>query len=239
MTDSSRRRAAQQWRPGSLLARLGPAADRLIALGQTRLVGNGHRVLTEGAGDTQVELIRAGFCKVSLTTADGHTALIAVRGPGDPVGELAALSGASRSATVEASGPVTLVTLSGPAFQRFVAEDATAAAEVTRTLGERLAWSNRRRADATLPGEVRLARLLAELADICGHRTPKGIELMVPLTQTELAGMIGAGLPTVQRALAAFRRDGLVRTGYRHIVIADPRRLARKMPDRRHQTDES
>ncbi|MFI5898527.1 helix-turn-helix domain-containing protein [Actinoplanes sp. NPDC051513] len=57
--------------------------------------------------------------------------------------------------------------------------------------------------------------------------------MLVPLTQSELASMIGAGLPTVQRALAAFRREGLVGTGYRHIVVADPAALAGVRPGRR------
>ncbi|WP_306213493.1 Crp/Fnr family transcriptional regulator [Actinoplanes sp. RD1] len=222
-------RPARGWTPGSLLAALSPtAAGALLSLGRPRTVDNGDLILVEGDEGTRVELITDGYCKVSMLTEDGHKVLMAVRGPGDVVGELAALSGNRRSATVQASGPVSLITIAGPAFQHFVADHSAAAIEVTRALGKRLTWSNRRRADAAAySAEVRLARLLTDLAEICGCPTPDGIELGVPLTQDELASMIGAGLPTVQRALAAFRRAGLVGTGYRRIVIVDPEALVR------------
>jgi CRP-like cAMP-binding protein len=221
------RRAAQQWTPRSLLAGLDPAATvELISLGQARSVETGRYILREGDKDTQVEVIMAGYCKVSMLTSQGHKALMAVRGPGDVIGELAGLGGAPRNATVEASGRVSLVTIAGPVFQRFIATHSAAAAEMTGVLGHRLAWSNRRRADAAYPVEVRLARLLTDLAEICGRPSPQGTELLVPLTQGELASMIGAALPTVQRALAALRREGRVDTGYRRLVITDRDALA-------------
>jgi len=45
------------------------------------------------------------------------------------------------------------------------------------------------------------------------------IHLVMPLTQDELASMIGASRATVTRALSNWRRRGFILTGQRHVTI--------------------
>lgn len=60
---------------------------------------------------THVVIILAGWTKVTRSTANGYEALLALRGPGDVVGEGSAVSGRPRSATVTTLGKVEAVTL--------------------------------------------------------------------------------------------------------------------------------
>lgn len=215
------------WRPGTLLYRLSPRArDDLLALGAPRLYGDGQAILREGVRDTHVVLLLAGFAKVTAAAVEGAS-LLDIRGPGDVVGELAAFSGQCRSATVTACGPVLSRIVMPDDFKRFLERNPEAATQLTSVVGDRLAFANRRRLEFiwnSIP--CRLARVINELATICGEVTTDGhIEFCVPLKQVELAALIGASEASVHKALGKLRAQRLVTTGYRRIVILAPDRL--------------
>ncbi|GIF05191.1 Crp/Fnr family transcriptional regulator [Actinoplanes siamensis] len=216
-----------EWSGGSFLDRLAePVREELLRLGATRTLPPGKRIFRQGGTDDHVEVIRRGFVKV--TVADGHPErLVAVRLPGDIVGEFAAISGADRSATVTACGEVVSTVVSGREFRAFLARRPEAAAELTVEVGKRLRWSNVRRADFTThPVDVRLARVLADLAEWAGvPARGGGVLIGVELSQPELAELIGAAEDSVQKALRTLRTAGLVRTGYRRVSVLDIERL--------------
>jgi CRP/FNR family transcriptional regulator, cyclic AMP receptor protein len=218
----------REWVGGSLLAGLSDdTVTDLLTVARRHTAAPDEKVFGEGEPGGHVEVIVRGYCKVSMTTAEGYRALLAVRGAGDLVGEMAEFSGQGRSATVTASGSVELAAVPHSVFQIFLRSHADAAEQVSRMVGDRLIWANRRRIDGgAYPVEVRLARVLVDLIPICGRPVPEGIELEVPLSQDELAGLIGAAVPTVHKSLGLLRRQGLVNTGYRRIVITDTETLA-------------
>jgi CRP-like cAMP-binding protein len=211
-----------QWAPGSYLDRLAPQTrDALLALGTRRTFETGRRLLSEGAEDSHVELLCRGFVKVTAL-AEGREALLSIRMAGDIVGETALFTGRPRTATVTTCGPVTTMVITHAAFQRFMDEHPDAARHLTAIMSERLWWANQRRTEfATYPADVRLARVLAQIASACGLPTPDGIVIGVELSQPELATMIGVAEATIQKALRDLRRRGLIRTGYRRITILD------------------
>jgi CRP-like cAMP-binding protein len=180
-------------------------------------------MLREGDRDTHLELLVSGFVKVT-TSVDGFETLLGIRAPGELVGEVGALTGAPRNATVTACGRVTAGVLTRAEFEAFLRRHPSAAVRVTASLAGQLRWANRRRTDfAVYPAHVRLARLLVEIAEMCGRPVPGGgIELGVPLSQPELATMIAIAQATVQKAIQELRRRGLLGTGYRRLTILDP-----------------
>lgn len=97
-----------------------------------------------------------------------------------------------------------------------------AADAVHRAVVAKLRQATRLRSDINGASPlVRLARVLEELGDRYGRRTVQGVLLDVQLTQPELAALIGVGEATVQRALGELRARGLVRTGYRQLLLRD------------------
>jgi CRP/FNR family transcriptional regulator len=72
---------------------------------------------------------------------------------------------------------------------------------------------------------ARLSRFLSLNA------APRGRNLAVEVTQSELATMVGATRQTVARILGTWRRAGLIQTGRRRTVVLQPERLARLWPD--------
>jgi CRP/FNR family transcriptional regulator, cyclic AMP receptor protein len=214
------------WPPGSFLERItAEERDELLALGVTRHLTTGRKLLVEGKPDTHVEVIRKGYVKVTSST-DGVSRLLVIRGPGDLVGELAAVTGNPRLATVTTSGAVVSTIIRQQDFLRFIGRHPNVANQVTAMVGEQLRWANSRRSDyAAYPVHIRLARVLAAIAARCGEPTADGILIGVSLNQTELATLVGAAEDTVQKALRALRERGLIRTGYRRITVLDPHGL--------------
>jgi CRP-like cAMP-binding protein len=211
-----------RWAPDSFLGRLRrEQADELLSHGTRRVLDTGRILMREGDRSSHIELLLRGFVKIT-NLVDGNEVLMGIRIPGDFVGELAGLTGRPRIATAVACGRVLASVVSKADFHRFLKRYPEAAMYMAAVMGERLRWSNERRTDFVGHSvEVRLARLLVELAMACGRRTDEGVTIAVPLSQPELATMIAVSEATVQKVLRELRVRGLVQTGYRRLTLVD------------------
>ncbi|GII96113.1 Crp/Fnr family transcriptional regulator [Sinosporangium siamense] len=219
------------WPTGTFLARLPDQARRdLLTLGTLRDYPAGHTLIEQGDRSDLVFVLMRGLTKVTAANENGTTALLAVRVRGDVVGDMAAVDGAARSATVVTCGATVARLIKGDAFLAYLRTRPAAALALATFGGDRLRWANQRRLEFSgYPGDVCLARLLLTLAARHGTPGPEGTELGVPLTQIELGGLIGAKESTVHKALRDFTAHGLVhRTGPRRIVITDLPGLLRR-----------
>lgn len=215
------------WPRGSLLARLTePAQRRLLDLGaRCHYPDSGRVLIREGDATRGVFLLLNGIVKTTAAT-DAGDALLAIRVGGDIVGELAALDGGPRLASVTTAGPVVARVIGQAEFIDLLNRDPELARAVAGSVADKLRTATSRRIDfAACDVLTRLARVLLELAERHGEQTPAGQTIGCPLTQTELATLIGASEPTVQRALRQFKADGIVSIGYRETAVADMRRL--------------
>src|SRR5581483_9178510 len=127
------------WPSGSLLAGLHSATRAaFLSLGVRRQYPESGRVLIrEGDTTTSVYLLLAGWVKVT-GTVDGQDALLALRVGGDIVGELAALDGRPRLATVTTAGPVVARAISRADFVGLLNRDPRLALAVTRGVSDKL-----------------------------------------------------------------------------------------------------
>jgi CRP/FNR family cyclic AMP-dependent transcriptional regulator len=221
----------EQWPASTLLSRLSErTAAALLGLGMERRVAPGRVLMREGTCESYVIVLRSGLAKVTAETTDGRTALLSLRVHGDLIGEMAALSGHPRSATVTMCGNGLVHIVQGRDFGTFLTAHPDAAIEMATMVGERLRWSNQRRMDfASYPVRTRLARIIAELADLHGRTAGNGArELGVRLTQRELATLCGAAEITVHKALRDLHRCGVLSTRYGRLSIWDVSSLRRE-----------
>lgn len=221
-------------RPGRFLGGLsGPVRDELLRIGSPRKYPPGEKILREGAPGDYLVFLKTGCVKVTGKRDNGHEALIAIRAGGDVVGEMAVIDGVPRSATVTACDDVDAQVVQGRAMRSFLDKCPEAAIQIARLSNRRLrsaiSW---RIAFGEFPVRVRLARMLAELAENHGRPIQKYgrpvrsyILVDVNLTHTELAGLIGAKPETVQKMLATFRAEGIVETGSRRMEVIKLDRL--------------
>jgi CRP-like cAMP-binding protein len=94
--------------------------------------------------------------------------------------------------------------------------------ELLRTVADRMRDAERRRVEVGAYGTSRrLARLLSELTDTYGRAADDGIHVELPLSQQELAGLVGASRESVARAFKTLRDSHLVSTAARTVIVHD------------------
>lgn len=212
--------------PESFLGFLDESVRRsLLALGSERGFESGGYLLLEGDLSNHVYLLLVGQVKVYRAAPDGTRLLLALRGPGDVLGELAALGGEEqvRAATVEAMEPCRAQVMTAARFLDFLLHHPPACLALARNVRARLQDAERMRLESVmLDATARVTRRLAELAERYGTSNPRSGRLELHVTQEELAGWAGASRESVARAVRSLRNRRLVVTRYRTIEILDP-----------------
>lgn len=204
-----------------LLDALTPEDRRgLLALGRQRRLPRGAALVQEGDQSRFVALLTGGWVAASTSTQRGGRLILAIRGRGDVVGDLAALDDRPRSATVTALDTVSMIAMPGERFLGFLAGHPAAGLAYMRNLAARLRDSDaERRLLVSASVLQRLARLLVDLGDKEGLAGPDGVTLRPPLPQHELAASVGATREAVAKALRVLRERDIVRTGGRELVV--------------------
>ena len=205
------------------LAELGPAArEVLAALGTHRSFDAGAPLFLEGDLGGYVMILHSGHVKVFATSQDGDGVLLAVRGPGDVLGDLSAIDREPRSASGTTLEPVDAQVIAGDDFRAFLADTPGAGLALLRVVIARMRDSDRLRVEFGARDTLgRVAMRLVELAQTVGEQNDGAIRITVPLTQDDLAGWVAASREAVARSLASLRQRGLITTARREITIID------------------
>jgi CRP-like cAMP-binding protein len=200
----------------------------LRASGRERHYDASVALFHEGDDAGSVIVLLAGRAKLTVPSSSGREVIVAVRGPGDLLGELAALVEAPRSATVATIEPVDALIMSGSAFASFLERNSRVALVILRMVAERLLYADLQQAQfATHDVVGRVAHRLVELTERFGVETEDGILLDVPLSQEELAGWTGASREAVNKALQVLRSLHMIETGRRRFTVLDAEGLRR------------
>jgi CRP-like cAMP-binding protein len=209
--------------PTPFLRQLGAEdADALVAQVRRRSVAKSEPILRVGAAGDDALIVFAGRVKLVAYGAENREVVLAIRGPGELVGEMAALGGQRRTATVIAVDDVEVGILRAETLRAFLLEHPDAAMVLMRMLVRRLTEATRDVIDlATQDSIGRVAKRLLELAADHGTPVEGGTRIELSLTQDELASWTGATRETVSRALRLMRRLGWVATDHRMITIVD------------------
>jgi CRP-like cAMP-binding protein len=204
------------------------AAD-LHAAGRRRAYGPGVTLFHEGDDAGPVVVLLSGRVKVGTVGGAGREAIVAVRGPGDLIGELSAIDGGPRSATVTTLEPTEALLVPGSAFARFLETHLRIALVLLRMVAGRLRYADSQQAQfATQDVVGRVARRLLELGERFGVAEGDRIDIELPLSQEELAAWAGSSREAVSKALQTLRSLGIVETGRKHIALLDVDALRRR-----------
>jgi CRP/FNR family cyclic AMP-dependent transcriptional regulator len=197
---------------------------------RVRRFRRGETVFHLGDPGDALFIVMSGSIKIVLPADSGDEAILATLRPGDFFGELALLDGAPRSATAVAIESSETYVLARDRFRELISTEpvmreavlATLAAEVRRLTHhvEELHFL-----DITGRLASRLARLASEPGST--RLADGGIRLAGPLTQGDLAAMIGCTRQSVNKLLGMFTDDGLIRLEKDRIVVLDLEGLGR------------
>lgn len=186
----------------------------------------GAAVFHEGAVAERFHLLLDGYLRVVKTTPTGEQIIALHIAPGQLFGIAPALRRDTYPATAVAASESLALSWPVRLWDGFVERYPGFSAEVSRTLGTRLDEMQARIAElATQAVEQRVAAALLRLVNQSGRKLEDGIEIAFPVTRQNIADMAGTTLHTVSRLMSAWERDGLVRSGRRRIVVAQPHQL--------------
>jgi CRP/FNR family transcriptional regulator, cyclic AMP receptor protein len=212
------------WPPGSLVAQLTePERAALLAAGTPASFGDDAILVLQGDPGDGLYVLIAGMVKVTVATETGTETTLAVRSRGDLIGEFAVLDGMPRTATARAVGRVTAIRISRARFAEFGQRYPTAQATITKSLVAKMrSATDRLAAERTWGAGERVAQVLYELAADYGEPGPDGeVVIPLPITQSELGELAGVAVSTTERVLGELRKEGVIATRYRKIVIRD------------------
>ncbi|MFB9905516.1 Crp/Fnr family transcriptional regulator [Allokutzneria oryzae] len=178
-----------------------------------------ERLVNQGDSSGWVSLCLAGRLKVVYAEPDGREIMLAVRGPGDVIGELSWLDGHTRSATVQAIEPGITAKLSRKRFDELVQSLAIGGQMSSYMLGKLResaahAWRLAHRTTA-----ARLTDLIAAFLDAAGPDHPCPTTIAMP--QEELASTLGLARSAITPVLAEWKAAGLITTGRGRLEVVD------------------
>src|SRR3954452_13064440 len=213
----------------AFLARLGPeeiSALRLRAV--PRRFERGATLMHQDEIPGRVLVIERGHAKVTLIAEDGKEVVLAFRGPGDLLGELSALGGEPRSATVRALEPLDALALAAADFDALLEQHPRIGLVVLRVVIAHLREADRQQFEfAAYQTLARIARRLLELTERFGEPCEAGMRISLRISQEELAGWAGASREATTKALHDLREMGLVETERRHLTVRSVEQLRR------------
>jgi len=173
-------------------------------------------IFARGDVGREIYLVVEGRVRLSVLTAEGRELSFAHAEPGAIFGEIAMLDEGTRSADATAVNKVTALSLSKPSFKRLVDTRPVVGEAAIGFLCSRVREADQQlEAIALYPIEGRLARFFLAAARQKSPDSDEGqVEIELPMSQSELALLIGASRPKVNTALSlleasgALKRDG-------------------------------
>jgi CRP-like cAMP-binding protein len=207
------------------------AEDReaLLALARRRVFARDEVICHEGDPADSLHLVEHGHLAVRGGLASGATATFTILSAGDYFGELALLrSDHRRTATVVALEPSRTLAVAATAFDALCARNPGLERVVSTLLADRIDLLSRRLLEAMYESvDRRVYRRLLELARAYGGSDGTAA---IPLSQTQIADLVGATRPSVNQVLQRLVELRVVRLGRSRIEVVDLAALERRCP---------
>ncbi|MCC5951791.1 MAG: Crp/Fnr family transcriptional regulator [Acidimicrobiia bacterium] len=180
------------------------ALDHVANVATRRQCQRGDVLFSEGDEPTNLFVVLEGRIAIANRSSDGRESVVALMESGDLFGELPLFDGLTRSAAARALEPSEVIVLPYAPLRQLYEARPELLWKVVKLLAARLRATDAALADSVfLDVTGRTAKRLLELA-------AGADEFALPITQEELAGMVGASRERVNKAIASFIRLGWI-----------------------------
>ena len=193
--------------------------DDIARSAQSRTLRRGDVLFAEGDHPTELFIVRSGRIAISNRSIDGRESVVALMEIGSAFGEMGLFLGEGRTAEARALEASDVVAIPYEAVRRVYETRPELLWSVVALLAGRL-----RNMDGALADAVFLdvtGRTAKRLLDMAGEAD----EFTMPVTQEELAGMVGASRERVNKAIAQFVKLGWIEQSDRRYRITNRQQL--------------
>lgn len=194
----------------------------IIDAAMQRQLRRGDVLFTEDDESTELFMVEDGRIAMTQRSIDGRESVIALMERGDLFGEMPLFDGLGRSTEARAFESSTVTVISYEPLRALYEARPQLLWSVVAMLSQRL-----RSTDAALADSVFLdvtGRTAKRLLELAGDQNA----FLLPVTQEELAGMVGASRERVNKAIASFVKLGWIEQRDRRYVITDREQLTRR-----------
>jgi CRP-like cAMP-binding protein len=197
----------------------GTPLDTVIAAAEQRSFARGGVLFTENDAATELFVVVSGRVAIANRSIDGRESVVALMERGDLLGEMPLFDGLARSAEARALEPSEVIAIPYAPLRVIYRDQPELLWNVVEMLANRLRNTDEQLADSVfLDVTGRTAKRLLELAGAAD-------EFSLPITQEELAGMVGASRERVNKAIASFVRLGWIEQSERRYRITNREQL--------------
>ncbi len=203
--------------------------EQVLKVARHRTFDRGEVIFHEGDPADSMHLVAAGKLAVRSSTAAGDTATLNILSPGSFFGELSLLRDVDarvRTASIVALEPVETLSLPASAFRELCEKHPQVEQLVSSLLARRVEQLTRSLLEALYDSlDRRVYRRLLELSEIYA---PGADAATIPLTQTQLADLVGGSRPSVNQVLQKLAASGAVNLTRGSIEVPDLPSLQRR-----------
>ncbi len=213
--------------PLDFLAQL-QATDKneLERLGKTRTFAKGDFLFKAGENDSNVYVLKRGRVKLFGSSAEGRDLVLWFSIAGEIFGLAESLQETPRVIYARAAEPCEVLCIARPQFKEWLAVRPDVAFSLIgimalrmRELGQRLLSL----ANGNIQMEI--AQLVVRLGATYGRSSGQYIHMDIPLTEQDIADMVGTTRQGVSTCLAELKRQGIVESERHFLIIKKPEDL--------------
>jgi CRP-like cAMP-binding protein len=197
--------------------------EQVAARVQRREFAPGVTLFHQDMPGTMLYMVESGSVRVISIGRTGQELTLNVIGTGEIFGELSILDNQQRSATAITLAPTVVWLLSQSDLKEFMRKFPSVNQAMIQILVKRVRATAQRLEAMTFQDVLgRLSYELLSLAEQSGQPSQSGIEISIPLTQVELATMVGATRESVNKAVSVLRERKLIDMDGNRWFILDP-----------------
>jgi CRP/FNR family cyclic AMP-dependent transcriptional regulator len=199
------------------------ALDQLCRYAKHSTLKRGATIVSKGEPGNSLIVVISGTVKISITSADGRSAILNLIGAGEIFGEVAVLDGLARTADATANTNCEILVVDRRDFIPFLRSQPALAMKFIELLCTRLRWTSDQVEEVilqNLPG--RLASALLRLTE--KHKLAPGGRT-IAITQQEISEMVGMTRESINKQLRAWAARKWVRLEHGAIVVLDAKPL--------------
>jgi CRP/FNR family transcriptional regulator, cyclic AMP receptor protein len=199
------------------------AFDQLCRYAKRSTLKRGASIFSKGDPGTSLFAVISGTVKISISSADGRSAIFNLIGAGEIFGEVALLDGLARTADATANTNCEIFVIDRREFLPFVRSQPALAMKFIELLCARLRWTSDQVEEVilqNLPG--RLASALIRLTE--KHKTASK-DRTIAVTQQEISEMVGMTRESINKQLRMWAGRNWVRLEHGAIVVLNAEAL--------------
>jgi CRP-like cAMP-binding protein len=191
---------------------------------------SGQKIIQEFDRGMELFVIVSGSVKISTEDAEGREIIVSIGYPSDFFGEIALLDDDTRSATVTAIEPTSVLSIEKSDFLRFFVTYPEFALRMLAVMGQRIRKTDEKLIHMAFADSfAKIARTLLTIYEKEGVQSEGELPYIHDrFTRQELASLSGVSRETVSRSLGAFIQAELIRVADNRIYILNENKLRRE-----------